>query len=259
MKNRTVSLALALLTALMPALTVLPEGIRGAAAVCAAEDIQLTAVEVELPAYPRAGETPDPDGCTVSAGSLEGVRWIDMAEKRELTASDPFKEGHVCSFSAYISAPWDAVWASTPDGRPSVKVTCRAGEKTAEALSVMFNQNPDGSVTLLAVFTFAVAAAEEETPAGTGEDKPEEGTVTENPSENLAESQEEGNTVSSVTVSSAAAGVCAASLSLPPSANTAYIPAARARASISANSFFMLIISFFCVFPSGHPHDTAPN
>ena len=42
MKNRTVSLALALLTALMPALTVLPEGIRGAAAVYAAEDIRLT-------------------------------------------------------------------------------------------------------------------------------------------------------------------------------------------------------------------------
>ena len=169
MKNRTVSLALALLTAFAPAAACVPEGIREASAVYAAEDIQLTAAEVALPAYPRAGETPDPAGCTVTAGRLESVRWIDMAEKRELTAADPFKEGHVCSFSAYILAPDGAVWASTPDGRPSVKVTCRAGDRMYDALSVIFNQNPDGSVTLLAVFTFTVAGAEGEEKPGDGE------------------------------------------------------------------------------------------
>ena len=92
MKKRTVSLALALLTAFSPALTRVPEGIRSAAAVSAAGDIQLTAVEVALPAYPIAGETPDPAGCEVTVGSLESVRWIDMAEKRELTTADPFRE-----------------------------------------------------------------------------------------------------------------------------------------------------------------------
>ena len=140
MKNRTVSLALALLTAFAPAAACVPEGIREASAVYAAEDIQLTAAEVALPAYPRAGETPDPAGCTVTAGQLESVRWIDMAEKRELTAADPFKEGHVCSFSAYILAPAGSSWASTSDGRPAVTVTCRAGDSVSEALSVMFNQ-----------------------------------------------------------------------------------------------------------------------
>ena len=57
MKNRTVSLALALLTALMPALTVLPEGIRGAAAVCAAEGEEIPRPEsVSLAALLAAEE-----------------------------------------------------------------------------------------------------------------------------------------------------------------------------------------------------------
>ncbi len=214
MKNRTVSLALALLTAFAPAAACVPEGIREASAVYAAEDIQLTAAEVALPAYPRAGETPDPAGCTVTAGRLESVRWIDMAEKRELTAADPFKEGHVCSFSAYILAPDGAVWASTPDGRPSVKVTCRAGDRTYDALSVIFNQNPDGSVTLLAVFTFTVAGAEGEEKPGDGEnpgtpsepEQPGEPAGPEQPGDPGKEEEEkpvEGNTVSSVMVKGA--------------------------------------------------------
>ena len=204
MKKRTVSLALALLTAFSPALTRVPEGIRSAAAVSAAGDIQLTAVEVALPAYPIAGETPDPAGCEVTVGSLESVRWIDMAEKRELTTADPFREGHICSFSAYILAPEDASWASTPDGRPSVKVTCRAGDRTAEALSVMFNQNPDGTVTLLAVFTFTVAEAEESQPADTVPGNPDEAVPGKpeetGPGGNSGEEPEDGDTVSSVTV-----------------------------------------------------------
>ena len=208
MKNRTVSLALALLTAFAPAAACVPEGIREASAVYAAEDIQLTAAEVALPAYPRAGETPDPAGCTVTAGRLESVRWIDMAEKRELTEADSFKEGHVCSFSAYILAPDGAVWASTPDGRPSVKVTCRAGDRTWDALSVIFNQNPDGSVTLLAVFTFTVAGAEDEEKPGDGENpetppEPGEPAGPEKPGDSGSKEEEkpgEGNTVSSVMV-----------------------------------------------------------
>lgn len=214
MKNRTVSLAMALLTALAPISASVPAWISGASAVYAAEDIQLTAAEVALPAYPRAGETPDPGGCTVTVGRLEGVRWIDMAEKRELTEADPFKAGHVCSFSAYILAPDDAVWASTPDGRPAVKVTCRAGDRTYDALSVMFNQNPDGSVTLLAVFTFTVADPEDGEKPEDGEDpgdgnnpgdednpgQPADPEKPGDPGDKEDEKPEEGNTVSSVMV-----------------------------------------------------------
>ncbi len=194
MKKRIISAALAAMTALVPVLSGVPDALRTAAAAYAAEDAGLDAVEVSLPETPSAGRSPDPSDCAVNVGRLDSVRWIDMAEKRELTSSDVFQEGHVCSFSAYILAPAGSSWASAPDGRPAVTVTCRAGNSVSEALSVMFNQNPDGTVTLLAVFTFTVAGedagtqpgADEggKTPAGPADpepgspDAPEEGTST---------------------------------------------------------------------------------
>ncbi len=194
MKKRIISAALAAMTALSPVLSGVPDAVRTAAVVSAAEDTALNAVEVSLPETPSAGRSPDPSGYSVNVGRLDSVRWIDMAEKRELTSSDAFQEGHVCSFSAYILAPAGSSWASSPDGRPAVTVTCRAGDSVSEALSVMFNQNMDGTVTLLAVFTFTVAGADAGTQPGADEggetpaepadpepgspDAPEEGTST---------------------------------------------------------------------------------
>ena len=159
MRKRIFTFILAVLTALLPAAA-------NAAVqhpvllVSASEDIRLTTCEVVLPSIPAAGESPRPETYSVSPGEFETVRWIDMAEKREITSSDTFKEGHVCSFSAYIVEPAGYYWAQTTDGYPAVSVTCRTGDEIFEALSVMFNPNQDGSVTLIAVFTFTITAPE---------------------------------------------------------------------------------------------------
>ena len=161
MKKRTISLALALLTALSPAAQGLPrlmEPIRAAASVSAAENVVVNAVRIRMNSAPIAGNRPIDAGCSVSTGMISGIRWIDMTEKRVLNDADPFIEGHVCSLSVYMEPSGRAAWAVTSDGYPAVKVVCDVGGTEMEALSVMFNQNEDGSVTLMAVFTFTVAA-----------------------------------------------------------------------------------------------------
>ena len=163
MKNRTISLALAVLTALSPAapgLSVLPETIRAASAVYAAENVVVNAVRIRMNSTPTAGSRPADAGISVSTGRISGIRWIDMTEKRELDGAEAFAEGHVCSLSVYMDPPAEAAWAVTSDGYPAVKVACDAGGTETDALSVMFNQNADGGVTLMAVFTFTVAAAD---------------------------------------------------------------------------------------------------
>ena len=104
MRKRIFTLILAVLTALVPAAanaSLLP----GSLFVSASDEIRLTRCEVVIPSVPAAGESPDPGSYSVSPGKFETVRWIDMAEKREITSEDTFKEGHTCSFSAYVIAP----------------------------------------------------------------------------------------------------------------------------------------------------------
>ena len=58
MKKRIISAALAAMTALSPVLSGVPDALRTAAAVSAAEDAGLDAVEVSLPETPSADARP---------------------------------------------------------------------------------------------------------------------------------------------------------------------------------------------------------
>ena len=200
MKKRFFSFILAAAFVLLPVLS----GVGTAVPAAAAEPVYLSRAEVIIPSVPKAGEHPT-DEVEVSPGFLEGVRWIDMQEKRELTSSDVFVEGHVCSFSVYLSAPDGLAWSETSDGYPAVKVICQAGEILSEALSAMFNRNIDGSVTLLAVFTFTIGPADS---GGEAEEQPSP-SEPETPGEPSGETPAEpetpniktdGNTVTSVIV-----------------------------------------------------------